>query len=166
MTRAALQTDGPRPAVRLQRHLSKPPAAVWRAITEPEEQRAWFPGVILTDTWAVGASLTFQEEQMTFTGTVLELDEPHLLVFTWGPDTLRFELSPSSSGGTNLVLIDELPAETAARNAAGWDVCLDRLVGQVGAADWKSLFDTYTAEFEPVLGPQEGPPPGYEEASA
>ena len=51
----------------------------------------------------------------------------------------------------------------AARNAAGWEVCLELLAGRHPAADaWKLGFDRYVAEFEPELGPQEGPPPGFE----
>jgi len=61
----------------LERQLSKPHAAVWRAITDPEEQRAWFPGTILTEGWKVGAELTFRDGVTTYTGTVLDLNEPH-----------------------------------------------------------------------------------------
>jgi uncharacterized protein YndB with AHSA1/START domain len=43
MTDAALLTDRPRPAVRLERHLAEPPAVVWRALTEREQLRSWFP---------------------------------------------------------------------------------------------------------------------------
>jgi hypothetical protein len=61
-----------------------------------------------------------------------------------------------------LVLVDELPAGSAARNAAGWEVCLDRLAGLEPAADaWQPRFEAYSAAFTPALGPQEGPPPGY-----
>ena len=83
---------------------------------------------------------------------------PRRLAFTWGEETLRFELSPDGDG-TRLVLIDELPAAHAARNAAGWETCLDRLAGLAPAEDaWKPRFERYAAEFAPVLGPQEGPP--------
>jgi hypothetical protein len=95
---------------------------------------------------------------MTLTGEVLAVDEPNALAFTWGEETLRFELSPAD-GGTRLVLIDELPAAHAARNAAGWDVCLDRLAGlDPGEGAWQPRFESYVAAFEPALGPQEGPP--------
>ncbi|WP_433522426.1 hypothetical protein ACQPZ2_35620 [Nocardia pseudovaccinii] len=33
------------------------------------------------------------------------------------------------------MLVDELPPGAAARNAAGWDECLDRLVGVAPAPD-------------------------------
>jgi hypothetical protein len=95
---------------------------------------------------------------MTLTGEVLEVDEPNVLAFTWGEETLRFELA-AEADGTRLVLIDELPPSAAARNAAGWDTCLDRLAGLDSSPDdWRPRFDAYAAAFAPVLGPQEGPP--------
>ena len=98
---------------------------------------------------------------MTLTGQVLAIDEPHELAFTWGEETLTFRLAPHA-GGTRLVLIDELTPGAAARNAAGWDTCLDHLAGLAPAQDaWKSRFAVYSAAFEPELGPQEGPPAAY-----
>jgi uncharacterized protein YndB with AHSA1/START domain len=116
--------------------------------------------------WVAGASITFpfppEVIDLTLTGTVLAVDEPRLLRYSWGPDEiLRFELHPEGDG-TRLVLVDEVQAGWAARNAAGWDDCLDRLTGQ--AADpqaWPRRFAAYAAAFEPVIGPQEGPPGGY-----
>jgi hypothetical protein len=98
---------------------------------------------------------------MTLTGEVLSVDEPGPLAFSWRDDSLRFELS-AEDGGTLLVLVDELPAPAAARNAAGWDACLDRLAGLDPRPDaWRPRFDAYAAGFEPLLGPQYGPPAGY-----
>jgi hypothetical protein len=60
------------------------------------------------------------------------------------------------------VLIDQLQASAAARNAAGWEDCLDLLAGRPGDKDaWRRRFTAYSAAFEPALGPQEGPPAGY-----
>ena len=51
--------------------------------------------------------------------TVLAVDEPKLLSYTWGDDeVLRFELLAEGEG-TRLVLTDQLQASWAARNAAG-----------------------------------------------
>jgi uncharacterized protein YndB with AHSA1/START domain len=95
---------------------------------------------------------------MTLTGEVLVVDQPNVLAFTWGEDTLRFELS-AEGDGTRLVLIDELPPDAAARNAAGWERCLDRLAGVEPAPDgWRPLFEQYAAAFEPTLGPQTSRP--------
>ena len=168
MTDATLLTQGAQPAVRLERHLPDPPAVVWQALTDREQLRSWFPCDVIVEggRWQVGAALTFPFPpdviDMTLTGQVLEVDEPYLLVYTWGEETLRFELAPDGDG-TRLVLTDELPASAAARNAAGWDSCLDRLQGGEPAGDaWRARFDIYSASFEPTLGPQEGPPASYQ----
>jgi uncharacterized protein YndB with AHSA1/START domain len=170
MNTATLQTGPANPIVRLERELPDPPETVWMALTEPEQLKAWFPCTIETDEWRVGADLTFvfpDDVGMTLTGTVLELDHPRLLAYMWGEETLRFELEPTATGGTRLVLTDELPAAFAARNAAGWEICLERLVGHVPADDaWTPYFDSYSAEFAPVIGPQEGPPEDWHETSA
>jgi uncharacterized protein YndB with AHSA1/START domain len=167
MTDATLLTDGARPAVRLERHLPDPPEVVWQALTDRDQLRSWFPSDVIVDGghWHAGATITFpfppEVIDLTLTGEVLEVDEPRTLAFTWGDDTLRFELSPDGSG-TRLVLIDELPANSAARNAAGWEQCLDRLAGLEPAPDsWQPRFEAYAAAFAPTLGRQDGPPAGY-----
>ena len=168
MTEETLDTSGPRPAVRLKRHLPDPPSVVWQAITERGQLKSWFPCDVIVegDRWQVGASITFvfpsEVTDLTLTGTVLAVDEPKHLSFSWGEDEiLRFELYPEA-GGTRLVLTDQLQAGWAARNAAGWENCLDMLAGlspERGA--WQRHFDTYAAAFEPLIGPQEGPPAGH-----
>jgi uncharacterized protein YndB with AHSA1/START domain len=169
MEPATLRTNAPRTAVRLERNFAKPREAVWRALTDRAELNTWFPCDIATEEWKVGAALAFtfrNGEGPALTGAVLELDAPRLLVFTWGDDTLRFELTPTPAGGTLLVLIDELPPGSAARNAAGWEDCLELLAGHEPPPEtWKARFDRYAAEFEPVVGPQEGPPPGFDEGA-
>lgn len=166
MRNATLLTDGARPAIRLERQLPDPPEIVWRALTERDQLRSWFPCDVIVEggEWVPGATITFpfppEVIDMTLTGEVIEVDEPRRLVFTWGDDTLCFELTPND-GGTRFALANELPGAHAARNAAGWDTCLDRLAGIDAAPEaWRSRFDAYAAEFEPVVGQQEGPPAG------
>jgi len=167
VTDARLLNDRARPAVRLERRLPDPPAVVWCALTEREQLRSWFPCDVIVSggRWEVGAAISFpfppEVMDVTLTGKVLEVDEPNALAFTWGEDTLRFELLPEGDG-TRLILIDELPPDSAARNAAGWDRCLDRLAGLEPAADgWQPLFERYAAAFQPTLGPQRARPAGY-----
>ena len=167
MKDATILTANGRPTVRLERELADPPSVVWKALTDREQLRSWFPCDVIVEggVWKVGASISFPFPpdiiDMTLTGEVLEMDEPSRLAYTWGEDTLRFELSESGSG-TLLVLFNELSASGAARNAAGWDDCLDRLVGLAVSSDaWRTHFAEYQRAFEPVLGPQEGPPDGY-----
>jgi len=161
MEDATLETTGTRPAVRLERTLRQPPAVVWRALIDCEELAAWFPCDILTEEWKVGAALRFVfrgGEWHDLEGTVLEYDEPRVLAYTWGDDVLRFELEAAREG-TRLVLINEVDSPAAARNAAGWESCLDRLEGRTPPPDgWQERFERYVAAFEPAIGHQDGPP--------
>ena len=154
---------GTRPVLRFERHLPKPIDEVWRAVTDPDEMRAWFPTRIEIAEWRAGAPLVhhFDEHDIDpLPGTVLEWDPPRRVAFTWGTDTIGFELTAAGDGGTRFVLTEELGASIAARNAAGWESCLDALEHGASHRDWKARFDMYSARFEPVLGPQEGPPAG------
>ena len=166
MTEATLLSAGARPVLRFERRLSGSPETVWRAVTDPDEMRSWFPTRIEIGEWKVGAQLVhhFDEHDMDpLPGRVLEWDPPHRVAFTWGTDTISFELTPSADGGTVFVLTEELDANHAARNAAGWETCLDRL--ELGAVreTWQTRFERYVAKFLPLLGTQDGPPPGVDE---
>jgi uncharacterized protein YndB with AHSA1/START domain len=160
MSEATLLTTGDRPVLRFERFLPRPVEDVWRAVTDPAELRAWFPTRIEIDRWEAGATLTHHFDGQTLPplpGRVLECAAPHRLRFTWGEDTIGFELSPAD-GGTRFVLTEELGASKAARNAAGWEVCLERLVDGVVGEEWQPRFARYSARFQPLLGAQEGPP--------
>ncbi len=88
MERGTLLTDGARPAVRLERYLNDPPSVVWRAITDREQLRSWFPCdvIVAGGHWVVGAEITFRFPpeviDMTLTGEVLVVDEPSTLAFS------------------------------------------------------------------------------------
>lgn len=160
MTDATLISHGDRPVLRFERFLRRPIEDVWRAVTDPAEMRAWFPTRIEIDHWETGAVLTHHfdgQAREPLPGTVLDCSAPHRLSFTWGEDTITFELSPAP-GGTTFILSEQLGAERAARNAAGWEVCLERLVESPAGEDWSSRFDRYSAAFEPLLGTQERSP--------
>ena len=76
---------------------------------------------------------------------------------------LRFELHPDGTG-TELVLLDLLDEKgKAARDAAGWHVCLDRLAAHLDGAgevpQWRDVHERYVEEFGPdaaTIGPPEG----------
>jgi uncharacterized protein YndB with AHSA1/START domain len=160
MTEPTLVTTDGKPLLRFERFLPRPIGEVWRAVTEPDQLRAWFPTRIEIDRWERGATLTHHFDGQSLPplpGTVLECAEPHRLVFTWGEDTIGFELV-AVEGGTTFVLTEQLGATKVARNAAGWEVCLERLVTGTVGEDWASRFERYSVAYEPLLGPQDGPP--------
>jgi uncharacterized protein YndB with AHSA1/START domain len=169
MTDATILASDGRPTVRLERQLVDPPSIVWRALTERDQLQSWFPCdvIVAGGEWKVGATISFpfppEIIDTTLTGEVIECEEPSRLAFSWGTDILRFELTELASG-TRLVLFNELDPSGASRNAAGWDDCLDKLVGLGVKPDaWQIHFDHYRHDFKPVLGPQDGPPAGYKE---
>jgi uncharacterized protein YndB with AHSA1/START domain len=148
------------------RQLPHPPEKVWRAVTEPEHLKTWFPHEIVGERRA-GAPLTFVTEHGdAFEGEMVEFEPPSVMALMWGADLLRIELRPDGDG-TVLTLVDTF-AELgkASRDSAGWHVCLDRLVaalegGTPSGPTWPELFALYTERFGPDASTI-GPPPGYE----
>jgi uncharacterized protein YndB with AHSA1/START domain len=160
-----------RPALRFERRLSHPVEVVWRAITESDQLENWFPSRVEVDELRPGAEMTFRFENMpldapsTMTGRVTEFDPPRLFEFYWGDDHLRFELEPVQGSAEACVLrltvlLDE--REKAARDGAGWHVCLDRLGRQLaggepgGREDWRDLYEEYQRRGVPAGAPIPG----------
>jgi uncharacterized protein YndB with AHSA1/START domain len=152
--------------LRFSRRLAHPPEKVWRALTEAEHLAAWFPTRIDGER-ATGATLRFafaNNEGPTLDGEMLIYQPPTLLEFRWGDDTLRFELEPDNAG-TLLTFIDTFSElGRAARDAAGWHVCLDLLArhldGQPAtspdARSWQAAHAVYVDRFGPdaaTIGP-------------
>ncbi len=153
-----LSPAGDRWQLRFSRRLAHPPAKVWRAITEAEHLRSWFPSTIDGDR-RTGSALTFEFPEAAGTppihGEMLAFEPPKLLEFRWGDDILRFELEPDGDG-TSLVLVDTFMEQgKAARDAAGWHECLDLLADELTdrattrtlGSRWPELNARYAAEF-------------------
>lgn len=169
MSTATLHDTPAGPQLRFTRHLPHPVARVWRAITEPEHLAAWFPDTIAVGAWEVGAALRFRHPDglYDFDGRVLAVEPGRALEFTWGTDTLRIELEADGEG-TRLTLLDTLDElGKAARDGAGWHVCLDRLEHHLdGRAPawstterWRTVHPNYVAALGPeaaAIGPPEG----------
>ena len=120
--------------LRFSRPLPHPQEMVWRAVTEPDHLAHWFPTTIEGER-AAGSHLRFSfpgGQAPPFEGEMLAFQPPSLMEFRWGPDILRLELRPVE-GGTALTLLDTLEERgKAARDAAGWHVCLDGLAAHLG----------------------------------
>ncbi len=159
--------DG-RPVLRFERQIGHPVEAVWRAITEPQELKRWFPTVVGGEMRAGGQlTFTFEEHNLPpMRGEVTDFDPPSSLAFYWGEDHLRFELTPAAGGAqTDLrftVLLDSV--DKAARDGAGWTVCLARLERQLTGApttaprgeptgEWREHYEEYVRRGFPATAP-------------
>jgi uncharacterized protein YndB with AHSA1/START domain len=131
-------TDGDRTVLRYERLLAHPPEKVWRALTESEHLRHWFPADVVGERRA-GAPLTFpfwpevvekhHVEDVVLTGELRVWDPPRTLELAWDTELLRYELRPAD-GVTRLVLTVRLAESTPAGThgaAAGYHVVLDSL---------------------------------------
>src|SRR4051794_29468206 len=156
-----------RPAVRFERRLAHPIDTVWRTLTEPEELAHWFPATVTVDLRPGGAMSFDFGQGVTLDGEVVELDPPRRFTFTWGTEELRFTLEPEDGGtACRLSFIHILDEEnTAARNAAGWHVCLDGLATHLdgGAAapggptpEWQAHYAEYQRRGFPAGAPIPG----------
>ena len=129
-----------RRALTFERRLAHPVERVWRAVTEPGELAHWFPSAVSGD-MTPGGTLTFEfpgGEMPTMEGQVVELEPPRRFAFTWGDDELRIELDPEGDGCVLRFTCLFSESERAARDAAGWHVCLDLLEKHLGGASTKS----------------------------
>jgi uncharacterized protein YndB with AHSA1/START domain len=147
-----VEIDG-RPAVRFERIYPQSRERVWQAVTSPEEMRHWFPSPEVSIDAQEGGSITLSGDPydpQARTTAVLAWDPPRRFAFVWGEDELHFTLTDVAQG-CRLELVDIMSAEgAAARNAAGWELCLEQLAmavaGTPGSVDAEDL-----ADFLPVL---------------
>jgi uncharacterized protein YndB with AHSA1/START domain len=161
-----LAREGELCVLRYRRVLRQSPETVWRALTEDAHLAGWFPTTI-EGARSPGAPLRFSfrdGEVPPFEGEMRVVDPPSVLELRWGDDVLRFELAPEGSG-TALTLTVTFPEYgKAARDAAGWHVCLERLAYVAGDEDlpftpsdrWRVVHRDYVARLGPeasVLGP-------------
>jgi uncharacterized protein YndB with AHSA1/START domain len=163
-----LHTDATPWHISFSRRLRHSPERVWEAITNSDQLDAWFPTRVIGDRVA-GAPLRFEfrkGEGEDFDGEMLVFDPPKHLSFRWGDEILRFDIRADGGGSVLDVDISFDDKGKAARDAAGWHVCLDDLATSLDGGEpqqdehrWKPLFDHYVATFPPeasTIGPPEG----------
>ncbi|GAB2681728.1 SRPBCC domain-containing protein [Nocardia goodfellowii] len=140
--------DDDRVGIRYERMLAHPPAKVWRALTESEHLRHWFPADILGERHT-GAELRFRfwpeavehaDTELTeagvdlddpeLPGRILTWEPPRIFEFLWDDEHLRFEILAEGAGSRLLCTVwfgtpgpHGLPG-----TAAGYHFCLDALV--------------------------------------
>ena len=157
---------------RFTRLLAHPPQKVWRALTEADHLDAWFPTTIEGE-FTAGAPLVFSFARLALpamSGRMLTCEPPKLLEFTWDDETLRFELDAHESGTVLGFTATFAEIGKAARDGAGWHVCLDRLPGAIDGhraawsddGRWREVHPRYVAAFGPDAATM-GPPPEWED---
>jgi len=160
------EIDG-RPVVRFERTFPHPIAEVWDAVTTPHRLEKWFPTSVEFARLRAGEPITFRFAMDRFppmSGEIREVAAPTRLVFTWGGDELTFELAETEGGAacrlSFTVALDS--AGKAARDAAGWDDCLDMLSEVVSgetprrpskSPGWQDRYAQYRAGGLPATAP-------------
>ena len=140
MTDGTLDTTGAKPAVRLSRYLPDPPAVVWRAITEREQLKAWFPCDVVVEggRWAVGAAITCSTRMSGSTASVTPLGSVRSPACTEAPMAMP-STSTSMPGG---MLVASASSEI-------WTSCWSS--SPSGATSPVTLIGTSTVTFSPRL---------------
>jgi uncharacterized protein YndB with AHSA1/START domain len=154
---ATLDIGDGRSTLRFERLIRHPRDRVWRAVTDPDELQQWFPTAVVYEP-RVGAPMQFdfggQHGLDVWPGEVLEWDPPNVFAFAWAKDVLRFELSDEGDA-TRLVFTHSFAHEPGkeARDAAGWEACLEALDALLGGesepemGDWARHHDEHAALF-------------------
>jgi uncharacterized protein YndB with AHSA1/START domain len=169
---AELRDEAGRPALRFERTLAHPPERIWRALTDDVELSDWHPTPFKLEP-TVGGAVSFISTNAAPPmpdGTVTACEPPRLLAHTWGDDSLRWEIEPDPRG-SRLTLTHTFDDRfKAARDAAGWHLCLDALSATLDRAvttapeeadyppaGWRELNGEYEQRFG--IAPEQATPP-------
>ena len=163
LTGTYLTLDDGRPAVRVSRTYDHPVARVWHFVTDTGELAHWFPSRAEIEL-RPGGTIRFSGDphMEDSTGRVIAVDEPRHLSFEWGGDELHFDLEALDEKRTRFTLTNVLSAaDTAARNGAGWEVCLAALDArargeQAESRPWQDLYEAYVDAGIPSGAPVPG----------
>ena len=163
-----LERAGARSVLHFRRHLTHPQEKVWRALTEDAHLAGWFPTTI-ERARSAGAPLHFsfrESEGEPFNGEMLAFEPPSLMELRWADDVLRFELEPDGNGCVLRLGVTFGEHGKAARDGAGWHVCLEQLAHVCDGTElpwtppdrWRVVHRGYVDQLGPeasVLGPPE-----------
>jgi uncharacterized protein YndB with AHSA1/START domain len=172
---ATLEERDGKPALRFERALRHPPERVWRALTEVEEEAAWHPTPARIEPRVGGRVVHAPGDHGELPdGEVTDYDPPRLLGYFWTADGeeanhLLFEIRPDDEGSILILVHTFEDRLKAARDGAGWHVCLDALAESLDHADlaplgergstgrWPELNGSYQDKFG--ISPEEATPP-------
>ncbi len=121
-----------RPSLHFERLLAHPRQRVWRAITDSDELRRWFPADLQGER-TPGAAIritSFTGRFAPSAGRFIACEPCVLLEYTWGNELLRWELQVDKAGCvlafTNF--LDDNAVDIGIANiASAWHACFDVL---------------------------------------
>jgi len=115
-----LHPGGDAGAVHRSVHLPSPAAAVWAALTDPEQLSAWLGGDVELDP-VPGGQITVQEDGRLRRGVIVDMEPLRRLEIRWLPPSRRFgfvwgpDNDAAGSGGSVEFLLEPVPHEAATR---------------------------------------------------
>jgi uncharacterized protein YndB with AHSA1/START domain len=133
-----------------ERHLKHSVEEVWSYLIENDKLSKWFPELRVEEL-REGGLIKFDMGNGFFEEMrIIELKLHSVLEYTWGEDTVRFELSQQQDGCL-FVLIEKINTITdhTPRDLAGWHVCLDVIDSLLNGytikrkEEWKNWYEKY-----------------------
>ncbi len=118
---------------RFERDCSVPPEALWPFLTDVDRLSTWFDPLIDYG----GSRLDFSPHSAllfvakdnhllpALTGAVTRCDPPRVLEYTWGSETLRWQLAVTGRGCRLILTVTRFASVRV--DASRWEACLDRL---------------------------------------
>jgi uncharacterized protein YndB with AHSA1/START domain len=144
-------------SARFERHLKHSVQMVWSYLTENEKLALWFSELRIEEL-REGGVIKFDMQNGTFEELkITDFRMYAILEFTWGEDSVRFELYPESEGCL-LVLVEQINIITdhTSRDLAGWHVCLDVINALLDGRtiesrdeEWKIWYSKYVEAIAP-----------------
>lgn len=135
------------------RHFHHSIESVWAMLTENDKLSQWFSELQVVDLQK-GGMIKFDMQDGTFEEMeILDFETYAVLEYTWGEDTVRFELTAEQEG-CRLVLIEKVKQVTAhtPKDLAGWHVCLDVVQALLNGESihfrkqqWETWYEKYVA---------------------
>ncbi|WP_203567313.1 SRPBCC domain-containing protein [Aestuariimicrobium ganziense] len=140
--------------VRFVRLLPLNPDRLWWFVGDPEGLQEWFPAPVVSYESRAGGRICLSGDPYKpdgSSGRVLVFEQGQRFAFEWGEDELELSVSQTSMGLAQLELVNRLSdRDGAARNAAGWDLCLDAL--ESAATGFWVAEDDHTGAFGALVG--------------
>ena len=158
-----------RVGLRFVRRFAHPVERVWSALTESDQLQFWMPCDIVGERRA-GAEIKlpfwpaqiakYQLEETNINGRIEVWDPPAVFQWTWGGDTLRFELNRTNEGTTMIFTTWLEPPDLAGASdaAGGYHVCLNhlRMLLETGSAPSLVESDEAARRLQPVYAKRLG----------